>query len=54
MNPYWVVVENVPALLDSGAGHILQSALRRMGYSVEARILDPSEYGELTGRRQST
>jgi DNA (cytosine-5)-methyltransferase 1 len=36
------------------AGQILQNALRRMGYSVEGRILDPSEYGELTGRRQST
>jgi site-specific DNA-cytosine methylase len=24
-----------------------------MGYSVEARILDPSEYGELTGRKRA-
>jgi site-specific DNA-cytosine methylase len=52
-NPWTVVVEQVPEFLDSGAGWILRHALARMGYTVEARVLDPSDYGELAGRRRA-
>ena len=41
-NPFTVVccvIENVPAFLNSGAGFILQNALRRMGYYVDAKIM---------------
>jgi len=52
-NPWTVVVEQVPEFLDSGAGWILRHALSRMGYTVEARVLDPCDYGELAGRRRA-
>lgn len=53
VNPYTVVIEEVPAFLESGAGWILRHALTRMGYTVEARVLDPAEHGELAGRRRA-
>jgi DNA (cytosine-5)-methyltransferase 1 len=52
-NPHTVVLENVPALLQSGAGYILINTLRRMGYNVDSRVIDPLEYGELTGRKRA-
>jgi len=52
-NPWTVVVEQVPEFLDSGAGWILRHALERMGYTVEARVLDPADYGEIAGRRRA-
>jgi DNA (cytosine-5)-methyltransferase 1 len=52
-NPYTVIVENVPGYLNSASGFILQAVLRRLGYNVDARIVDPVEYGELTGRKRA-
>lgn len=52
-NPYAVVVENVPGFLNAGSGFILQNTLRRLGYHVDARVIDPLEYGELTGRKRA-
>ena len=51
--PYTVVLEEVPAFLKSGAGFILIGALRRMGYTVEAKVIDSREYGELAGRKRA-
>jgi DNA (cytosine-5)-methyltransferase 1 len=51
--PYTVVIEEVPAFLTSGAGFILMGALRRMGYNVEAKVVNPADYGELAGRRRA-
>ena len=31
----------------------MQHFLRRAGYTVEAKVIDPQDYGELTGRRRS-
>jgi len=53
VNPATVVVENVPGYLTSGAGMIMQHALRRMGYQVEARVIDPADHGQLAGRRRA-
>ena len=53
VNPHTIVCEEVPAFLKSGASWILQHALRRMGYTVEARIIDPRDYGALTGRKRA-
>ena len=53
LNPHTVIVEQVPKFLDSGAGFIMQLALNRMGYTVEARIINPLEFGALTGRRRA-
>jgi hypothetical protein len=32
---------------------VLQSVLRRLGYFVDAQVIDPLEHGELTGRRRA-
>lgn len=53
LNPATVVIEQAPGYLTSGAGYMMQHFLKRAGYTVEARVLDPREYGELTGRRRS-
>jgi DNA (cytosine-5)-methyltransferase 1 len=52
-NPHTVVIEEVPPFLNSGASYILQYALRRMGYTVEGRVLNPRNFGSLTGRRRA-
>lgn len=52
-NPHTVVIENVPGFLESGTGYVVQSVLRRMGYYVDARIINPLDYGELTGRKRA-
>lgn len=53
LNPYLVVAEEVPDFLSAGAGHVFQHALRRMGYAVDARVLDAADYGALTARRRA-
>jgi DNA (cytosine-5)-methyltransferase 1 len=52
-NPSVAVIENVPNFLKSGAGFILQNALRRMGYHVDAKVISPVDYGELTTRKRA-
>jgi DNA (cytosine-5)-methyltransferase 1 len=53
LNPDIVVIEEAPAFLHSGAGWILRHALSRMGYHVGAGVMDPRNYGRLTGRKRS-
>jgi len=53
LNPHTIVVEEVPAFLRSGAGYILCHALARMGYTVDARVINPIEYGALTSRTRA-
>lgn len=53
INPESILIEQVPGYLDSGAGFMMAGFLRRMGYHVESRVLDPRDYGELTGRRRA-
>lgn len=53
LNPATVVIEEAPGYLHSGAGYMMQYFLQRAGYTVEAKVLDPRDYGELTGRRRS-
>lgn len=52
-NPWVVVIEESPSYLKSGAGFILQHAMRRLGYHVDARIISPVEYGELQIRKRA-
>jgi DNA (cytosine-5)-methyltransferase 1 len=52
-NPHTVLVEEVPDFLKSGAGFVLQNVLRRMGYNVDSRVINPVEYGELTSRKRA-
>ncbi len=53
LNPATILIEQAPGYLTSGAGYMMQHFLRRAGYTIEARVIDPREYGELTGRRRS-
>ena len=53
LQPAVVVVENVPGFLTSAAGQIMCLQLRRMGYHVEAQVLDAPDFGGLTTRRRA-
>ncbi|MEX2389229.1 MAG: DNA cytosine methyltransferase [Phycisphaeraceae bacterium] len=53
LNPHTVVLEEVPTFLDSGAGFILRGALRRLGYTVDARLINPIDHGGLTARARA-
>lgn len=53
VNPHTIIAEEVPQFLDSGAGFIFRQVLRRLGYTVEARVLDPLEHGQLSDRRRA-
>ena len=53
LNPHTVVLEEVPSFLSSGAYQILLHVLLRLYRHVEARVLDPVDYGCLTGRRRA-
>jgi len=50
LNPATVVIEEAPGYLNSGAGFMMRLFLERAGYTVEARVIDPREYGEITAR----
>jgi len=53
LNPATVVIEEAPGYLTSGAGFMIRFFLERAGYTVEARVIDPREYGELSARIRS-
>jgi DNA (cytosine-5)-methyltransferase 1 len=53
VNPRTIVVEQVEHYLKSASYTVLTAALDRLGYQVEARVLDPADYGHLTGRRRA-
>jgi DNA (cytosine-5)-methyltransferase 1 len=52
-NPSTVILENVPAYVESEIGLLCMSVLRRMGYNVEHRIISGLEYGALTTRKRA-
>lgn len=53
LNPHTVILEEVPGFLESGAGNILLHVLKRLYKNVEAKILNPVNYGSLTGRNRT-
>jgi DNA (cytosine-5)-methyltransferase 1 len=53
LNPHTVLIEETPKWLESGAGWIARHALERMGYTVDARIIDASELGAITSRKRA-
>jgi site-specific DNA-cytosine methylase len=53
LNPHTILIEEVPKFLQSGAGYILQMAMQRMGYCVEAKVIDPRAFGAMTSRRRA-
>lgn len=52
-NPYIVVIEEVPDFLKSSAYFILKNVLQRLNYNLDARVVDPVDFGELTTRRRA-
>lgn len=53
VQPATVVIEEAPDYLNSSAGYMLRLFLERAGYFVHAAVLDPTQYGEITGRKRS-
>jgi len=53
VNPWHVVLEEVPEYLESASWVILRSVLCRLGYQVDARVLDSADYGSVAGRRRA-
>jgi DNA (cytosine-5)-methyltransferase 1 len=53
LNPRTVLIENVAHYLTSASGIVMQSALKRLGYRVEARVFDARDYGDLAGRERA-
>ena len=53
VNPATVVVEEAPDYLNSSAGYMLRLFLERAGYFVHGAVLDPTLYGEITGRKRT-
>lgn len=53
VNAATVVIEEAPGYLTSGAGFMMRLFLERAGYFVHAEVLDPLEFGELTGRKRT-
>lgn len=52
-NPATVVFEQAREWRDSASGHMMKFFLERLGYTVEAREVDATEYGELQMRRRT-
>lgn len=53
LNPATVVIEEASSYLTSAAGYMMCQFLEHAGYTVEAAVLDPRNYGELCGRRRT-
>jgi len=53
VNPTTVVVEQVPGYLNSGIGTVTVNCLKRMGYTVDSRVIRGTDYGACTSRRRS-
>ena len=52
-NPRNIVLEEAPAYLTDPIGIVTQAALRRMGYHVDSRIIEGTEYGSLCVRKRA-
>ncbi|MHB0961950.1 MAG: DNA cytosine methyltransferase [Gemmatimonadaceae bacterium] len=53
LQPRTILVECVPGLLHDSVGVALMGALRRIGYDVQARILNAADHGGLTKRERA-
>jgi DNA (cytosine-5)-methyltransferase 1 len=52
-NPHTVLMEEVPQYLDSASWYVTQHVLRRLGYTVDARVLNSADYGGVTARKRA-
>lgn len=53
VNPATIIIEEAREWIDTGACWLLRHFLTRLGYTVEARVLDAVDYGELMHRRRT-
>jgi Site-specific DNA methylase len=53
VNPRAVIVEEGELWLNSASGWMMRYFLERLGYFVDARVIDPREYGYLQGRKRT-
>lgn len=53
IKPSFVVVEEARTFLSSATSYMLHSFLRREGYAVESRVVEPSDYNFLQNRRRA-
>ena len=53
LNPHTVVFEQVPKWLESGSGWMARHVLTRMGYTVDARIIDSADLGSVSSRKRA-
>lgn len=52
MNPATILVENVPNFMSSGAGAMMTTSLRRMGYFVTEMVLNGLDFGAFQARQR--
>lgn len=52
-NPHTAVLEEVPQYLDSASWQIAQHALRRMGYTVDSKVINAADHGGVTARKRA-
>lgn len=52
-NPHTAVMEEVPQYLDSASWQISQHVLRRLGYTVDAKVINAAEQGGVTARKRA-
>jgi DNA (cytosine-5)-methyltransferase 1 len=55
LNPKWIILENVTGITSAGDGEAvtaIASGLKKLGYSVEARVLKAEQYGIPQERRR--
>lgn len=53
VNPATVIIEEAKEWIATGAGWMMRYFLQRLGYTVEARVIDAVEFGELMHRRRT-
>lgn len=53
VNPATVIIEEAKEWIATGAGWMMRYFLQRLGYHVEARVIDAVEFGELMHRRRT-
>lgn len=53
VNPATVIIEEAKEWINTGAGWMMRFFLQRLGYKVEARVIDAVDFGELMHRRRT-
>ena len=52
-NPHTVIIEEAESYLHSASACVVQSVMRRWGYTVDGRVINSLDFGELTERKRT-